>query len=60
VSMDMITIDLRKVPNAKVGDKVRLWGEGLPAEVIAKYAGTLAYELFCGLTQRVRFVYKEA
>lgn len=60
VSMDMITVDLRKVPNAKVGDTVRLWGEGLPAEVIAKYAGTLAYELFCGLTQRVRFVYKEA
>ena len=59
VSMDMITVDLRKVPNAKVGDTVRLWGEGLPAEVIAKYAGTLAYELFCGLTQRVRFVYRE-
>lgn len=58
VSMDMITIDLRKVPQAKVGDPVRLWGEGVPAEVIAKNAGTLAYELFCGLTQRVRFIYK--
>ncbi|PTU31067.1 alanine racemase [Stenotrophobium rhamnosiphilum] len=58
VSMDMITIDLRTVPNAKIGDTVRLWGEGLPAEVIAAHAGTLAYELFCGLTQRVQFVYK--
>lgn len=60
VSMDMITLDLRKVPHAKVGDPVCLWGEGLPAEVIAAHAGTLAYELFCGLTRRVQFVYKNA
>ncbi|HEY0974304.1 MAG TPA: alanine racemase [Solimonas sp.] len=55
VSMDMITVDLRGVAGAQVGDPVLLWGEGLPAEEIAEYAGTLAYELFCGLTQRVRF-----
>lgn len=55
VSMDMITLDLRGVVGAQVGDPVLLWGEGLPAEEIADYAGTLAYELFCGLTQRVRF-----
>lgn len=58
VSMDMITVDLRKAPSAKVGDTVRLWGEGVPVEVIAKDAGTLAYELFCGLTQRVQFIYR--
>jgi alanine racemase len=56
----MITLDLRAVPDARVGDPVRLWGEGLPAEEIARHAGTLAYELFCGLTQRVRFVYTNA
>lgn len=55
VSMDMITVDLRPVPQAKVGDTVRLWGPGLPAEEIAQYAGTISYELFCGLTQRVWF-----
>lgn len=55
VSMDMITVDLRTVPAARVGDPVLLWGEGLPAEQVAEYAGTLAYELLCGLTQRVRF-----
>jgi alanine racemase len=58
VSMDMVTIDLRPVPHAAVGDSVQLWGEGLPAEEIAAHAGTLAYELFCGLTQRVRFRYR--
>lgn len=58
VSMDMITLDLRSVPEAAVGDEVTLWGEGLPAEEIAAHAGTLAYELFCGLTQRVRFAHR--
>lgn len=57
VSMDMITVDLRSSPEAQVGDAVTLWGEALPAEEIAGYANTLAYELFCGLTQRVRFSY---
>lgn len=58
VSMDMVTIDLRPVPDATVGESVQLWGDGLPAEEIAAHAGTLAYELFCGLTQRVRFCYR--
>ncbi len=57
VSMDMITVDLRAAPDAAVGDAVTLWGAALPAEEIAAYANTLAYELFCGLTQRVRFRY---
>ena len=57
VSMDMITVDLRRTQQAQVGDAVTLWGDALPAEEIAGYANTLAYELFCGLTQRVRFSY---
>ena len=57
VSMDMITVDLRGMPAAQVGDPVLLWGAALPAEEIAGFAGTLAYELFCGLTQRVQFRY---
>jgi alanine racemase len=55
VSMDMICIDLRTMPNAKVGDSVILWGNGLPIEEIATSADTIAYELFCGVTQRVTF-----
>jgi len=59
VSMDMLTVDLSAVPDAQVGDPVRLWGEGLPAAEIARHAGTLAYELFCGLTNRVHFRYRD-
>lgn len=60
VSMDMITADLRLATDAVVGDAVCLWGEGLSAEEIARAAGTIPYELFCGLTQRVQFIYKNA
>ncbi len=56
VSMDTITVDLRTQPQARVGDRVTLWGEGLPAEIIAEQAGTISYELFCQLTDRVEFV----
>ena len=54
VSMDMITIDLRGHPEARIQDRVTLWGGGLPVERIAQAAGTIAYPLLCGITARVR------
>ena len=59
VSMDLVTIDLRQHPDASVGDPVVLWGRGLPAEEVAAHADTIAYELTCGVTRRVRFVEDE-
>ncbi|NOZ52086.1 MAG: alanine racemase [Gammaproteobacteria bacterium] len=56
VSMDMICVDLRGFQNANVGDPVVLWGDGLPVEEVARYASTVAYELLCHVTQRVKFV----
>jgi alanine racemase len=53
ISMDMITIDLHDAPHARVGDEVLLWGEGLPVETLARLAGTIPYELLCGVTRRV-------
>ena len=60
VSMDLITLDLRKAPHAKVGDRVTLWGERLPAETVARHAGTISYDLTCGMTRRVLFVEDES
>lgn len=60
VSMDLVTLDLRGAPAARVGDTVLLWGRGLPIEAIAGCAGTIAYELSCGVTRRVRFVEDES
>lgn len=59
VSMDMICVDLRNIPDAEVGDRVVLWGDGLPAEEVADCAGTIAYELFCQVTSRVPFQYRD-
>ncbi len=56
VSMDLVTIDLRNVPEARVGDKVTLWGAALPVESIAASAATISYDLTCGMTRRVLFV----
>ncbi len=56
VSMDLMAIDLRQLPDARVGSAVQLWGDGLPIEAVASAAGTIGYELSCGLTRRVRFV----
>jgi len=56
VSMDLMTLDLRSQPKAQVGDPVQLWGPQLPVEHIAGIAGTIAYELTCSITRRVRFI----
>lgn len=57
-SMDMLTVDLREVPNPRVGDPVTLWGDGLPVEEVASHAGTIAYELLCRVNMRARYVEK--
>jgi len=56
VAMDMLTVDLRSQPEARVGDPVVLWGEGLPVEEIAEHAGTIPYELLCRVMPRVKVV----
>jgi len=56
VSMDLISVDARDCPEIQVGDEAILWGRGLPVEEIAEKAGTIAYELLCGVTRRVEFI----
>ena len=53
VSMDLVAVDLRACPGARVGDRVTLWGDGLPVEEIAEAAGTIPYELLARLGGRV-------
>jgi alanine racemase len=58
VSMDMLSVDLTHLPQAGQGSSVTLWGRAangvvLPIDDVAAQAGTLAYELMCGLAARV-------
>lgn len=56
VSMDMMCVDVTTLPEAYIGTPVTLWGEGLSADEVAASAGTLSYELLCGLAPRVPVV----
>ena len=53
VSMDMIAVDVTELPGVQVGSSAVLWGRGLPVEEVARHAGTIPYELLCGVSQRV-------
>jgi len=54
ISMDLTAVDLG--PNAidRAGDPVILWGDDLPVETVAAYAGTVPYQLVTGVTHRER------
>jgi alanine racemase len=56
VSMDMLTIDLREAPHAKIGSVVELWGKEVPVDDVAQMSGTIGYELICALAKRVPVV----
>ena len=53
VSMDMLCVDISDIEQAYIGTLVTLWGEGLPCDEVARSAGTVSYQLLCGLAQRV-------
>ena len=53
VSMDMIAVDVTDLPEPHVGTRCLLWGPGLPVEEVASHAGTVSYEMLCGVRQRV-------
>ncbi len=59
--MDLTLIDVTNVPGVEVDDEVVLMGRdaelSITAEEIAKTAGTLSYEVTCGISGRVQRVY---
>lgn len=58
VCMDMLMLDITGI-NAEEEDTVIVFGEDLPVSQIAQWAGTIPYEILCGVSQRVRRVYYE-
>lgn len=62
VCMDWIMLDVTGIPGVAVGDEVTLLGcdrEGhcIHAEELAEKAGTIPYEIFCGISKRVPRIY---
>ena len=58
VSMDMLSIDLRNAPNAKIGSVVELWGDRVPVDDVAQMSDTIGYELLCAVAPRVPVIVK--
>jgi len=59
ICMDMFMIDVTDIPEAKEGDDVIIFGNGLSVEKVASNAGTISYEILTGISQRVKRVYFE-
>ncbi|ETZ07228.1 alanine racemase [Holospora obtusa F1] len=57
ISMDMLTIDLRAMSSAKVGDPVTLWGEGLPLEELAQYTQQHVWSILTGIQNRPKSIW---
>ena len=54
VCMDMILVDVTDVPHrVRPGDEVELLGDGVRAEELAAWAGTIPYEIVTGFSERV-------
>jgi alanine racemase len=57
ISMDQAALDVGAVPNVEVGDVVTLIGRdggaALGADDLAEAAGTISYEVLCGISSRV-------
>jgi alanine racemase len=59
VCMDMLMIDVTDVAGVKEGDEVIIFGDPLPVQQVANWAGTIPYEIMTGVSQRVKRVYFE-
>jgi alanine racemase len=57
ICMDMTMVDITDYPDIELTDDVVVFGKELPVLQIAHQAGTIAYEIMTGISQRVPRVY---
>jgi alanine racemase len=50
-------IDVSDIPAAIEGDEVEVFGKHLPVEHLAKALHTIPYEIFTGISARVKRIY---
>jgi alanine racemase len=63
VSMDLTMVDVTDVPDVSLDDHVTLLGQdgesSITAEDLGELAGTISYEITCGISNRVPRIYKD-
>ena len=59
VCMDLTIVDISNVRNPKVGDNVTIFGnDKISANEVAEICETIPYEIICGISKRVKRIYK--
>ena len=58
VSMDMLIVDLTRMPDTSIHSKVELWGRTVRVSEVATASGRIPYELVCAV-RRAPMVYRE-
>jgi alanine racemase len=62
VCMDMMMVDVTDIPGAAVGDDTVLIGSSGPEVIrvddLARWSGTISYEILCGISKRVPRIYR--
>jgi alanine racemase len=53
VSMDAVSVDVSDVPGVRTGDVVTLIGDGITADEVAEWSGTISHEVLTSLGNRV-------
>lgn len=61
ISMDLTLVDVTEIPEVKMNDEViLLGGQGsnqIRSEDLARWGGTISYEILCGISSRVPRIY---
>ena len=57
ICMDMTMIDVTDIPSVNEGDSVQVFGKNLAISQVAKWAGTIPYEILTSIGQRVKRIY---
>jgi alanine racemase len=57
ICMDMTMIDITDIASVHEGDAVQVFGKNLAITQVAKWAGTIPYEILTSIGQRVKRIY---
>jgi alanine racemase len=57
ICMDMCMMDITSVPQASMGDEIIIFGPDLPVTELSDSLETIPYEIFTGISERVKRVY---
>lgn len=57
VTMDQIMVDTSRLDKVEVGDEVEIFGDHIHVEDLALQAGTIVWDIFTGIGNRVKRIY---